>query len=224
MEEYLQGKRGEEKIFVDNTGKVLSTISKKNSAAGNDVYLTIDSKLQKAVYTMLEKRIAAILLSEIVNYDVDEDAQTDDDLHYISVKKVYSQLVTNNVVSLKSLSRKNATANEKSLNVKYKKAVDEAAVSYTHLDVYKRQKESRHDIIQAIEFGNPDCVIAFCKGIQAAAPVDSYLTPEPWDMPGYDAPVIMAAGAFVSGSSIELSADGPMKPPYACLLYTSRCV
>lgn len=76
-------------------------------------------------------------------------------------------------------------------------------------------KESRHDIIQAIEFGNPDCVIAFCKGIQAAAPVDSYLTPEPWDMPGYDAPVIMAAGAFVSGSSIELSADGPMKPPYA---------
>lgn len=76
-------------------------------------------------------------------------------------------------------------------------------------------KESRHDIIQAIEFGNPDCVIAFCKGIQAAAPVDSYLTPEPWDMPGYDAPVIMAAGAFVSGSSIELSADGPIKPPYA---------
>lgn len=76
-------------------------------------------------------------------------------------------------------------------------------------------KESRHDIIQAIEFGNPDCVIAFCKGIQAAAPVDSYLSPEPWDMPGYDAPVIMAAGAFVSGSSIELSADGPIKPPYA---------
>lgn len=75
--------------------------------------------------------------------------------------------------------------------------------------------ESRHDIIQAIEFGNPECVIAFCKGIQAAAPVDSHLTPEPWDMPGYDAPVIMAAGAFVSGSSIELSADGPIKPPYA---------
>mgnify|MGYP000000750757 FL=1 len=76
-------------------------------------------------------------------------------------------------------------------------------------------KESRHDIIQAIEFGKPKAVIAFCKGIQAAAPVDSYLTPEPWDMPGYDAPVIMAAGAFVSGSSIELSADGPIKPPYA---------
>lgn len=76
-------------------------------------------------------------------------------------------------------------------------------------------QESRHDIIQAVEFGKPEGVIAFCKGIQAAAPVDSYVTPEPWDMPGYDAPVIMAAGAFVSGSSIELSADGPIKPPYA---------
>lgn len=77
------------------------------------------------------------------------------------------------------------------------------------------EKEERFDIIQAIEFGKPEGVIAFCKGIQAAAPVDSYLTPEPWDMPGYDAPVIMAAGTFVSGSSIELSADGPIKPPYA---------
>jgi len=75
--------------------------------------------------------------------------------------------------------------------------------------------ESRHDIIQAITFGCPEGVIAFCRGIQAGAPVDSFVTPEPWDMPGYDAPVIMAAGAFVSGSSIELSADGPMKPPYA---------
>lgn len=75
--------------------------------------------------------------------------------------------------------------------------------------------EERFDIIQAITFGNPEGVISFCKGIQAAAPVDSFVTPEPWDMPGYDAPVIMAAGAFVSGSSIELSADGPIKPPYA---------
>ncbi|MBQ8199597.1 MAG: methionine gamma-lyase family protein [Lachnospiraceae bacterium] len=75
--------------------------------------------------------------------------------------------------------------------------------------------EPRFDIIQAITFGNPEGVISFCKGIQAAAPVDSHVTPEPWDMPGYDAPVIMAAGAFVSGSSIELSADGPIKPPYA---------
>lgn len=75
--------------------------------------------------------------------------------------------------------------------------------------------ESRHDIIQAVTFGCPEGVIAFCEGIQAAAPVDSQFTPEPWDMPGYDAKVIMAAGAFVSGSSIELSADGPIKPPYA---------
>ncbi len=75
--------------------------------------------------------------------------------------------------------------------------------------------ESRHDIIQAVTFGTPEGVVAFCEGIQAAAPVDSFVTPEPWDMPGYDAPVIMAAGAFVSGSSIELSADGPIKPPYA---------
>lgn len=75
--------------------------------------------------------------------------------------------------------------------------------------------ESRHDIIQAVEFGKPELLIAFCEGIQAAAPVDSYVTPEPWAMPGYDSDVIMAAGAFVSGSSIELSADGPLKDPYA---------
>lgn len=76
-------------------------------------------------------------------------------------------------------------------------------------------KESRHDIIQAVTFGTPEGVIGFCQGIQAAAPVDSFVTPEPWDMPGYDSQVIMAAGAFVSGSSIELSADGPITPPYA---------
>ena len=75
--------------------------------------------------------------------------------------------------------------------------------------------EERYDIIQAITLGSAEGVIAFCQGIQAAAPVDSYVSPEPWDMPGYDAPVIMAAGAFVQGSSIELSADGPIKPPYA---------
>lgn len=75
--------------------------------------------------------------------------------------------------------------------------------------------ESRHDIIQAIEFGNPESIIAFCEGIQLAAPVDSYVTPTPWAMPGYDSDVIMAAGTFVSGSSIELSADAPIKPPYA---------
>lgn len=75
--------------------------------------------------------------------------------------------------------------------------------------------EERYDIIQAVEFGFPEGLIAFCEGIQAAAPVDSYVTPEPWAMPGYDSDVIMAAGAFVQGSSIELSADGPVKPPYA---------
>lgn len=75
--------------------------------------------------------------------------------------------------------------------------------------------ESRHDIIQAITLGSAERVCAFCEGIQAGAPIDSFVTPEPWDMPGYDSPVIMAAGAFVSGSSIELSADGPIREPYA---------
>lgn len=75
-------------------------------------------------------------------------------------------------------------------------------------------KEGRHDIIQAVTLGSPEGIIAFCKGIQKAAPVDSFVSPEPWDMPGYDDPVIMAAGAFVEGSSIELSADGPIRPPY----------
>lgn len=82
-------------------------------------------------------------------------------------------------------------------------------------DVLPDGQESRHDIIQAITFGTPEGVIEFCKGIQAAAPVDSFAEPEPWAMPGYDSDVIMAAGAFVQGSSIELSADGPIKPPYA---------
>lgn len=76
-------------------------------------------------------------------------------------------------------------------------------------------KESRHDIIQAVELNDPQKLIAFCEGIQKASPVDSHVTPVPWDMPGYDSDVIMAAGTFVSGASIELSADGPMKEPYA---------
>lgn len=75
--------------------------------------------------------------------------------------------------------------------------------------------QSRHDIIQAVELGSPEAMSAFCLGIQAAAPVDSYVVPEPWPMPGYDNDVIMAAGAFVQGSSIELSADGPIREPYA---------
>ena len=82
-------------------------------------------------------------------------------------------------------------------------------------NVIPNSTEERYDIIQAVTFGSPEGVIAFCKGIQAAAPIDSHVTPEPWDMPGYDSQVIMAAGAFVSGSSIELSADAPIKPPYA---------
>ena len=74
--------------------------------------------------------------------------------------------------------------------------------------------EPRSDIIQMIKLGSPEKMKRFCLGIQAGAPVDSYVTPEPWPMPGYDCPVIMAAGAFIQGSSIELSADGPMREPY----------
>lgn len=75
--------------------------------------------------------------------------------------------------------------------------------------------ETRHDIIQAVELGSEEAMIAFCKGIQGAAPVDSFATPMPWEMPGYNDKVIMAAGAFIQGSSIELSADGPIREPYA---------
>ena len=82
-------------------------------------------------------------------------------------------------------------------------------------NVVPDSKEARNDIIQAVTLGSEEAIVAFCQGIQSAAPVDSHLTVEPWDMPGYDSNVIMAAGAFVSGSSIELSADAPIKPPYA---------
>ena len=75
-----------------------------------------------------------------------------------------------------------------------------------------------HDIIQMIHTREPEALKKFCKGIQFGAPVDSYVTPEPWDMPGYDCPVIMAAGAFIQGASIELSADAPMRPPYTVYL------
>ena len=92
-----------------------------------------------------------------------------------------------------------------------------AAAAYERLGfrVVPSAAEERHDIIQAIELGSEEAMCAFCKGIQLAAPVDSFATPVPAPMPGYDAPVIMAAGAFVQGSSIELSADGPVRPPYA---------
>lgn len=74
--------------------------------------------------------------------------------------------------------------------------------------------EMRSDIVQAIEFGDPETLVRFCKGIQSASPVDSFVSPEPWDMPGYDCKVVMAAGTFMQGASIELSADGPLRPPY----------
>ena len=92
-----------------------------------------------------------------------------------------------------------------------------AAAAYGALGfrVVPSAAETRHDIIQAVELGSEEAMCAFCKGIQQAAPVDSYVTPVPAPMPGYDAQVIMAAGAFVQGSSIELSADGPVRPPYA---------
>ncbi len=80
--------------------------------------------------------------------------------------------------------------------------------------VFPKADAERFDIIQAIRLDLPERLCAFCEGIQSASPVDSFVTPEPWDMPGYDDPVIMAAGAFVSGSSIELSADGPLRAPY----------
>lgn len=91
-----------------------------------------------------------------------------------------------------------------------------AADIYEHLgfECFPSASAARHDIIQAITLKTPEALKAFCAGIQAAAPVDSYVRPEPWDMPGYDSEVIMAAGSFISGSSIELSADGPMREPY----------
>lgn len=85
-------------------------------------------------------------------------------------------------------------------------------------DVSPKAEETRHDIIQTIAFGAPEPLRRFCEGIQAGAPVDSFVTPEPWAMPGYDDPVIMAAGAFVQGASIELSADAPMREPYVCFM------
>ena len=92
-----------------------------------------------------------------------------------------------------------------------------AAKAYEKLgfSVIPNGSEPRYDIIQAVTLGSPEAIIAFCKGIQAAAPVDSFVTPEPWAMPGYHSDVIMAAGAFIQGSSIELSADAPIEPPYA---------
>lgn len=82
-------------------------------------------------------------------------------------------------------------------------------------DVTPTSDEERFDIIQTVQLRTPEALIAFCQGMQAGAPVDSFVVPEPWDMPGYDSQVIMAAGAFTMGSSIELSADAPLREPYA---------
>ena len=124
-EKELQGKRGEEKIFVDSTGKVLSTISKKDSTAGNDVYLSIDSKLQKSAYKLLEKKIASILLSEIVNHDVKEPEEDDNDskIKLIPAKKVISQLITNNVVSIPTINEK-SSKNEKEFYKEYETSLE----------------------------------------------------------------------------------------------------
>lgn len=88
---------------------------------------------------------------------------------------------------------------------------------------YPAADDRRGDIVQTLEFGRPEPLVAFCEAIQAASPVDSFVRPVPWAMPGYDSPVIMAAGAFVQGSSIELSADGPLKPPYPAYLQGGLC-
>ena len=97
-----------------------------------------------------------------------------------------------------------------------KTAVFAAALFETlGFDVTPRYNEARHDIIQAVCLEKPDALIAFCQGMQKGAPVDAFVAPEPWDMPGYDSQVIMAAGAFTMGASIELSADAPIREPYA---------
>lgn len=96
-----------------------------------------------------------------------------------------------------------------------KTAVFTAALFYNlGFDVYPSYNEPRFDIVQSVVLNSGEALINFCKGIQSGSPIDSFVSPEPWDMPGYADPVIMAAGAFISGSSIELSADGPMREPY----------
>jgi cystathionine beta-lyase family protein involved in aluminum resistance len=91
-------------------------------------------------------------------------------------------------------------------------------MSAAGFNVSPREDEDREDIIQTVTFGNPDDLLAFCKGIQHGSPVDSFVTPEPWAMPGYDCDVVMAAGGFISGASIEISADAPVKPPYTAYM------
>ena len=85
-------------------------------------------------------------------------------------------------------------------------------------EVSPTPREERADIIQTVKLGTPEGLVAFCQGMQKGAPVDAFVVPEPWDMPGYENPVIMAAGAFIMGASIELSADGPLREPYAAYM------
>ena len=150
-EKELQGKRGEEKIFVDSTGKVLSTISKKDSTAGNDIYLSIDSKLQKSAYKLLEKKIASILLSEIVNHDVvKKDDDNDDKINLIPAKKVISQLITNNVVSIPNINSK-SSKNEKEFYKEYEKSLEktlkklERQLKNSHAPKYNNLNEEFQD-------------------------------------------------------------------------------
>lgn len=132
MEDELQGTRGEEKIFTDNIGNKLSTISNTESEAGNNVALTIDLNLQLATYDLLEKKIAGILVSQIVNYDVNTDGDDDSDEHPIGIKEVYFQLINNNVVSLSHLSKK-STDNEEKVYNKYKTALKNASTKVKSL-------------------------------------------------------------------------------------------
>ena len=97
-------------------------------------------------------------------------------------------------------------------------ALASALLSKLGYAVSPRPDEARYDIIQSVDFGCPDKLLRFCRGIQAGSPVDAHLTPEPWDMPGYDVPVVMAAGGFVQGASIELSCDAPLQPPFTAYL------
>ncbi|MBR3646725.1 MAG: AMP-binding protein, partial [Lachnospiraceae bacterium] len=123
LEDVLKGTRGEEVIFADSTGNKLSTISKKESKAGNNVSLTIDLNLQLSTYDLLEKEIASTLVGQIVNYDVNPDADNEDDSHPIGIKEIYFQLLNNNVVSINRLKKKK-TPNEEKIYTKYSASLD----------------------------------------------------------------------------------------------------
>jgi len=164
MEETLRGQRGVEKIFTDNTGNRLSTVSKTDSKPGNNVVLTIDLNLQKATYDLLEKKIAGILVSQIVNYDVDKDNEEEKDNHPIGIKEVYFQLINNNVVSLSELSKKRS-ANEERMYNKYKTAIKNAKATVKSImdddTSYEDLSKEKQDYIEYIyeELKNDNIVI-----------------------------------------------------------------